>query len=91
MKSLLLLFVPCILFAQPPRGQPPMGPPPPMVMGQQLPPGSMGRHHMHMRHRRPYRLEMAPVRVPLTPQQQKQLLELRREFIQKRNRILNNP
>lgn len=88
MKSLLLLFVPCMLLAQPPRGQRPMGPPPPMVQGQQLPPGGMmGRHHM--RHRRPYRLQMAP--LPLTEKQQRELLELRKEFIQKRNRILNLP
>ena len=42
---------------------------------------------MSRRNRRPTRLEMAP----LTDKQKKQLLALRREFIQKRNRILNNP
>lgn len=42
---------------------------------------------MSRRHRRPTRLEM----VPLTDKQKKQLLALRKEFIQKRNRILNNP
>ena len=40
-----------------------------------------------MNRRRPNRIEMAP----LTEKQQKQLLALRKEFIQKRNRILNNP
>ena len=44
-----------------------------------------------MDRRRPSRLEMAPVRQPLTDKQKKQLLALRKEFIQKRNRILNNP
>lgn len=42
---------------------------------------------MSRRNRRPSRIEMAP----LTDKQKKQLLALRREFIQKRNRILNNP
>ena len=46
---------------------------------------------MSRRNRRPSRIEMAPVRQPLTDKQKKQLLALRREFIQKRNRILNNP
>ena len=46
---------------------------------------------MSRRNRRPTRIEMAPVRQPLTDKQKKQLLALRREFIQKRNRILNNP
>ena len=44
-----------------------------------------------MDRRRPSRIEMAPVRQPLTDKQKKQLLALRKEFIQKRNRILNNP
>ena len=46
---------------------------------------------MSRRNRRPSRIEMAPVRQTLTDKQKKQLLALRREFIQKRNRILNNP
>ena len=44
-----------------------------------------------MDRRRPSRLEMAPVRQPLTDKQKKQLLALRKEYIEKRNRILNNP
>lgn len=44
-----------------------------------------------MDRRRPSRIEMAPVRQPLTEKQKKALIELRNEFIQKRNRILNNP
>ncbi len=42
---------------------------------------------MSRRNRRPTGLEMAP----LTDKQKKQLLALRKEYIQKRNRILNNP
>lgn len=43
------------------------------------------------RNSRPSRLEMAPLRDTLTDKQKKALRELRNEFIQKRNRILNNP
>ena len=46
---------------------------------------------LRMDRRRPTRIEMAPLREPLTEKQQKALKELRNEFIQKRNRILNNP
>jgi hypothetical protein len=46
---------------------------------------------MSRRNRRPTRLEMAPIRQPLTDKQKKQLLALRKEFIRKRDQILNNP
>jgi hypothetical protein len=42
--------------------------------------------HIQMRPRRPQ-----PRNMQLTPKQQKQLLELREEFLKKRQRILNNP
>ena len=42
--------------------------------------------YIQMRNRRPQ-----PRNMQLTPKQQKQLLELREEFIKKRQRILNNP
>ena len=41
--------------------------------------------------RRPSRLEMAPVREPLTDKQRKQLIALRKEYREKVQRILNNP
>lgn len=40
---------------------------------------------------RPNRLEMAPIRPPLTDKQKRQLQELQEEYRQKRHRILNNP
>jgi hypothetical protein len=46
---------------------------------------------LRMDRRRPTRIEMAPLRDTLTEKQKKALMELRNEFIQKRNRILNNP
>ena len=42
--------------------------------------------YIQMRNRRPQ-----PRNMQLTPKQQKQLLELREEFLKKRQRILNNP
>ncbi len=42
--------------------------------------------YIQMRNRRPQ-----PRNMQLTPKQQKQLLALRKEFITKRQRILNNP
>jgi hypothetical protein len=51
----------------------------------------MSRRLRMTNRRRPTRIEMAPPREPLTEKQKKALLELRNEFIQKRNRILNNP
>jgi hypothetical protein len=97
MRAFLFLLVPSILLGQSPqpRGEVPNRPegvrpvPPPVMMGQ-LPP--MGHHphmmrmRMHMRGR-PSRLEMAQ---PLTDRQRQQLLELRKEFITKRQRILKN-
>jgi len=41
--------------------------------------------------RRPSRLEMAPIRGPLTDKQKRQLQALREEYRRKRQRILNNP
>ena len=40
---------------------------------------------------RPSRLQMAPVRGPLTDKQKRQLQALRREYREKVQRILNNP
>jgi len=41
--------------------------------------------------RKPHMNRRRPARMELTEKQQKQLLALRKEYIQKRNRILNNP
>ena len=41
--------------------------------------------------RRPTRLEIAPVREPLTDKQRKQLMALRKEYREKVQKILNNP
>lgn len=82
MKSLFLLLIPSLLLAQPPRGQRPMGPPPPMVqMEHPRPEGFPHRRRMVMHHRRQMSMQ-------LTDTQKKQLFQLRQEYIQKRNAIL---
>lgn len=85
MKVVFLLLVPSLLLAQPPRGQRPMGPPPPMVHMEHPRPerlyGHPHRRHMVMQHR-------MQLSRQLTDTQKKQLFQLRQEYIQKRNAIL---
>lgn len=71
----LLCLLPSTLFAQHGRRQLPPDRPPMVCM---VPP-------------RPTRIEMAPLREPLTPRQLEQLRALRNEYLQKRNTILHSP
>ena len=51
----------------------------------------MVEFEVQFHNRRPSRLEMAPLRETLTERQKKQLLQLRKEYRQKVQKILNNP
>jgi hypothetical protein len=83
MKALFLLLFPVLLHAQVVRPTPPRDNRPPARMA---PPGMVCRVPQ-----RPTRLEMAPLRPPLTERQRQELMELRNKYRQEVRRVLDRP